>query len=447
MGLVQPKPFLDNFKLRKKAYGTERRRNLTKIILENGTPFPIGVELSDIDAAFTDFVTKEIDLTHDGRHLPTYRLFSNQRISEYSQTWKELDEHGNIQMNFKTVTRESNPQKGDINGGNFNVPGFRDYKMFAVNTLQENGETAVDLYTMKQPVAVNLTYKVAIVTNRYVMLNDFATAIHYLFSGLEYYICPNGHYMPMTLESVSDESEYAIDDRKYYSQSCQIKVMGYIIKKEDFKVTRLPSRIKFRILEPDKKSRVRPAPFKDPFCDIPYTPETNNIGQKNRIDCPMPNGPISPDDVKARPSADILDDYDPLEKCRVDDHLYHKGITISIHFPICYESSYTFILDTDVVLERMRIKNVSCMHVYVNGQEEFFDIDCEEADDWMDIEPPIELFEGDTIEVQLIRTDGFYESLIEFAGYDKRSILDDRVKYDEIYTELDVYAGEDEPQK
>ena len=48
--------------------------------------------------------------------------------------------------------------------------------------------------------------------------------------------------MPLTLEDVSDESEYTIDDRKYYSQTYKIKVRGYIIRKEDYKVERIPSR-------------------------------------------------------------------------------------------------------------------------------------------------------------------------------------------------------------
>ena len=35
-----PKSSLDKFKLRHQAYGLERRRNMSKIILEKGTPFP-----------------------------------------------------------------------------------------------------------------------------------------------------------------------------------------------------------------------------------------------------------------------------------------------------------------------------------------------------------------------------------------------------------------------
>ena len=47
----------------------------------------------------------------------------------------------------------------------------------------------------------------------------------------------------MTLEDISDDSEYTIDDRKYYSQTFKIKVRGYIIRREDYKVERIPSRL------------------------------------------------------------------------------------------------------------------------------------------------------------------------------------------------------------
>ena len=66
--------------------------------------------------------------------------------------------------------------------------------------------------------------------------------MHYEFSAIDCYISPNDHPMSMTLEDVSDNSEYAIDDRKYYSQTYKIKVRGYIIRKEDYKVERIPSR-------------------------------------------------------------------------------------------------------------------------------------------------------------------------------------------------------------
>lgn len=117
-----PKASLDKIKLRNKAFGNERRRNMTKVIMENMANFPKGVELDDIDKAFNEWVDKTFDITYDGRKLPTFKMFSNQRLNEYSQTWSHLDETGNLLLNFKLINRENNPRQGQLIGGDFNIP-------------------------------------------------------------------------------------------------------------------------------------------------------------------------------------------------------------------------------------------------------------------------------------------------------------------------------------
>ena len=111
-----PKSSLDKFKLRHKAYGLERRRNMSKMILEKGTPFPKGVELKDIDQTFKEWVENSLDVSYNGKKLPTFRLFSSQRLNEYAQTWQHLDETGNLLLNFKTINRENNPKQGQNQG-------------------------------------------------------------------------------------------------------------------------------------------------------------------------------------------------------------------------------------------------------------------------------------------------------------------------------------------
>ena len=44
----------------------------------------------------------------------------------------------------------------------------------------------------------------------------------------------------MTLDGVQDESNYQIDDRQFYGQSYNIKVMAYIITEEDYRVEQIP---------------------------------------------------------------------------------------------------------------------------------------------------------------------------------------------------------------
>ena len=117
-----PKTYIDKFKLRHSAYGLERRRNLSKLILDNSVNFPKGVELKDKDQTFKEWVENSLDITHKGQKIPTFRLFSSQRLKEYAQTWQHLDETGNLLLNFKTINRENNPKQGQNQGNNFNIP-------------------------------------------------------------------------------------------------------------------------------------------------------------------------------------------------------------------------------------------------------------------------------------------------------------------------------------
>lgn len=246
-----------NFHL--KAYGTERRRNITKEILDNGTPLPLPIQYHDIDDAFKKYVDEELGITYDGKKLPTIVLLSNQRFSEYAQTWQYVDDDKNMLMNFKTITRENNPKPGQNQGGYWNIPGERFYTVTRVPVLDKNGTESLLIYKMKQPYCVDIFYELSIFTSKYELLNEFNQMVVDRFKSRQCYIRPNGHFLPMLLEDISDDSEYNIDDRKFFSQSFQIKALGYIINPEDLDVSQVPLRTHISFLNKgvnDKKPKV-----------------------------------------------------------------------------------------------------------------------------------------------------------------------------------------------
>ena len=382
-----PKQTMEKFKLRHSAYGVERRRNMSKMILEHGTPFPKGVELKDIDQTFKEWVENSLDVSYNGKKLPTFRMFSSQRLNEYSQTWQHLDETGNLLLNFKTINRENNPKQGQNQGNNFNIPGNRDYPMFIVPVLQENGEEAYDMYSMKQPFCVDLEYAVTIVTNKYEVLNDMNQRVHFEFKAINCYIAPNGHFMPMTLEDVSDESEYSLDDRKYYSQSYKIKVKAYIIRKEDFTVTKLPSRAIMRLLGVTDKKKPK-----------------IQIGEEDYI----------ADDCCLR------EEQDPY---------YNKLLTVIVDFPSCTDEA-KFIIDSDMIIRKFETSNVYDFVISVNGEFQFLDKD-------------IHIYDGDEIFIELTRDKLTKDSTIVIQGFDPNVILDSRYNpessLDEDISEEELY--------
>ena len=106
--------------------------------------------------------------------------------------------------------------------------------------LDDNGSESILDLKMKQPMAADLNYKVSIFCTKYEMINNFNILVNHLFTSRQCYIWPNEHPMPMTLESISDESSYQIDDRQFYAQTYNIKVMGYVITENDYKVEEIP---------------------------------------------------------------------------------------------------------------------------------------------------------------------------------------------------------------
>lgn len=412
--LIQPKPYMDALKLRHHSFGTERRRNMSKIILEKGTPFPKPIEYSDVDEAMFKWVEEHIRITYDGKRLPTYKLYSTQRLSEYIQEWDKQDETGNPIINFKTVTRENNPQKGESQGNYFNIPGHKDFAMFYVPVLQENGTEVYDKYTMKQPFQVNFIYSISIVANKMEIINEMNELMHYEFSAIDCYISPNDHPMSMTLEDVSDNSEYAIDDRKYYSQTYKVKVRGYIIRKEDYKVERIPSRLVMSIKDSDATGIVhRRGKNRRDEDKVTFMTFTKDEEQKFKIDSLVNDDEkcLVPDMIPTDKPSEIFEETSDADDCceKKLNRYYNKIMKVIMNFDCVTELEFE--IDKDMVLESVETKNVFDFKLLVNGE-------------LMNLENDIKFINGDNIMVRISRDDIEKASEVTLVGYDPEVAID-----------------------
>ena len=94
----------------------------------------------------------------------------------------------------------------------------------------------MDVYTIPQPVPVDITYDVKIVSNRMRELNIFNRKVMQKFSSRQAYTFVKGHYIPIILSSLSDESVIDTEDRRYYQQNYQFQLQGFLIDEEEFEV-------------------------------------------------------------------------------------------------------------------------------------------------------------------------------------------------------------------
>ena len=422
---------MDKLRLRRVSNGGERRRNISLRILEKGTPLPKPIEYADIDNAMFEWVDKKFDLTCNGKKLPTYKLYSTQRLSEYAQSWSNLDESGSLILNFKTITREMNPQKGMSQGGYFNIPGHKDFAVFYVPILQENGTEAFDRYTIKQPFAVSLIYTVSIITNKVELLNEMNQLMNYEFNAINAFLYPNEHPMSMKLDSVSDDSEYSIEDRKYYAQSYKITVNGYIIRKEDFSVERIPSRfvmaMKDSVGNEYRRGKNRRLSERVTFMeDLPNTSKTKKFtlsAMGGESDCetfPFGNDKMRPQEIVPIEDADT--------SCCIEegDKYYNKVVKILIDFDECL-TEIKFAIDKDIVINSVEVENVHDFRILINQEV-------------VSLNDEIKMYAEDEITVKISRKDMFAKSSLTLVGYDPNVAIDSS---DLKESQLDEPIGEE----
>lgn len=226
--------------INKHIEGKERVMEFINEPLHNSTFMPQTVLYEDIDKSFKDWAESLTIISDDGKEFPTFTLYSNQRFSEYMQSWQYVDSNNNLLLNFKTVSRDNNPRYGKIQGGYYNIPKDIFFTMKKQVVLDDNGSESLLKLEMRQPTAIDIEYSLSIFATKFQHLNEFNELINRLFNARQVYISPNGYYMSMTLEDISDNSQYNIDDRQFYTQIYKIKVAGFILTEDDFRYTEVP---------------------------------------------------------------------------------------------------------------------------------------------------------------------------------------------------------------
>ena len=352
-----------------KIEGYNRRLDIMKMPLENNSFLPKTVNYKDIDLSVKEWVDKIKINGDDGKAFPTITLYSSQRFSEYSQTWKYTDSNNNLLLNFKTVSRDNNPQYGSIQNKYYNIPGDIFFTINKKRVLDDNGNESFRVLKMRQPLAVDLIFKMSIFTNKYELINEFNTKINRVFATRQTYISPNGYYMPMVLENISDESEYKIDDRQFYSQTFNIKVMAFLITEEDFRVDEVP--LKFGV---------------------------NIDGLKKYI---------------KKPEAEI-------EECDAESPYYYKPTILTLTYPLCKTNKCKFTIDIDFVCEDIQMNNVKNNYKILNNGDE------------IDKTLPFKFNEGDEIEVIINKRLIDKESKFIMNGYNPSIVYDENLDEPEI---------------
>ena len=215
---------------------SERREQLLEYIQKDGTYLPKSVLHADLDRGMLDFVKDDLKVVTGGKVVPMIDIIiTTQNWTQYVETAQFVDKDFNAAPPFITVVRQPEVKYGTNPSLQYTIPNRKQFYYASVPTWNGN-EQGMDIYTIPQPVPVDINYSVKIVCNRMRELNQLNKIVLQKFSSRQAYTFIKGQYVPIIMNNVSDESQLSIESRKYYIQSYDFTMLGYLIDEEEFQV-------------------------------------------------------------------------------------------------------------------------------------------------------------------------------------------------------------------
>jgi hypothetical protein len=238
-----PKKIKKNIPLTESKTLLPRRQELVDKINKDGTYLPKSLLHADLDGGFLEFVKNELKTVIDGKIIPTIDiLVTTQNWSQFTETWNLQNLDKNVEPPFVTTVRVPEVKFGTNPAILYNIPNRRQYFYAQVPTWdgQRNG---MDIYKIPQPVPVDITYTVKIVCNRMREINEFNKNVIEKFASRQAYQVIKGHYIPIIMGNISDESVMELEKRKFYIQSYEFTLLGFLIDENEFEVSPAVSRV------------------------------------------------------------------------------------------------------------------------------------------------------------------------------------------------------------
>jgi len=193
------------------------------------TIYPRSISFEDIDRAVFDWFNGR-DLVIDGTTVPAFFL-SPEKWAEFKKQWEYMDDNHKVAFPYITIRRvgfslAQQPIKGRIPGKKFSI--------FKMPVSTPSGPTMMH-YKVPQPIKVDLDYEVRVLTLYISDNNVINETILRHFASLQAYLDIDKHYMPMLIESISDETETDnVEDERVQHNLYSIQVRGYIIDEDEF---------------------------------------------------------------------------------------------------------------------------------------------------------------------------------------------------------------------
>ena len=221
----------------------ERRQELLDRITKSDSYLPDSILHDDLDLGMLDFVKSNFKVVSDGDQIPVIpKILTIQRWGEFTNTWDFSDLDGNVQLPFVAVIRRPDVQPGTNPSLQRTIPDRQQFYYASVPTW-DGTQMGADIYRIPQPVAIDITYEISIVCTKFRDLNKFNQIVLQKFSSRQAYTTVKGHYIPIVLDTIEDNTPVDLDSRRFYIQNYKFTLLGFIIDDEEFEVKPAVSRL------------------------------------------------------------------------------------------------------------------------------------------------------------------------------------------------------------
>ena len=220
----------------------ERRQELLDRITKSDSYLPDSVLHDDLDLGMLDFVRNNFKVISDGEQIPMIpKILTMQRWGEFTNTWNFSDLDGNVKLPFIGVIRKPDVQPGTNPSLQRTIPDRQQFHYASVPTW-DGTQMGADIYKIPQPVAIDIGYEITIVCTKFRDLNKFNQIVMQKFSSRQAYTTVKGHYIPIVLDTITDNSPVDLDNRRFYIQTYNFTLLGFIIDEEEFEIKPAVSR-------------------------------------------------------------------------------------------------------------------------------------------------------------------------------------------------------------
>lgn len=241
---VLNKKFKTNIQIYKEKELQDRRQELMELMTKADSVLPDSILHDDLDKGFLEYITKNFRISSDSKEVPVInKILTIQRWGEFTNNWQFSDKDNNMELPFIAVIRKPEVQFGSHPGAQRTIPD-RAQVFYRTVPSWDGNKMGANVYTIPQPIPVDIDFTVTIVCTKFRDLNRFNKKVNEHFASRQDYALIKGHYIPIILNTIDDSSPIdTIEGRRFYIQNYNFTMMGYLMDSEEFDVKPAVSRL------------------------------------------------------------------------------------------------------------------------------------------------------------------------------------------------------------